>query len=525
MSFHLIYHRNEKLTLITRLLLSFQSDECVAMGTKVANPFWLPADRVYAGVPALLLDLESLVNDRSTADVLFVVGSEEIPLYAHKLVLSVRCQSYQYLRNDLMEGCEMKRKMTTITLPYINPVLFTDILHYIYTGKIELEESSVFEMLKIACTLNISHLQTMCEGFIIDVLSVNNACHFLNAAIQMPGPQNTSDFGERESLVERCAVFVEKNAEEVVKTDSFVQLSRDSLLRLIQSDQFALSEEDVWRCVLHWAKHQAGVNKPTFHWSDEDRRKVCQHLSGVINHVKLLLIDSTVFAEEVEPTGAVPMELSLERYRFAAVPGRFDKDVDKRLRPRVCNKFFSGSEILKEDNFQFQQVLNNWYGKSKQEWKLLYRASRDGYSCTEFHHRCDGYSPTVVLVKSSNGSICGGYSDIAWTSTAPPRGKYVTSERSFLFSLVNTQGLPPSKFDLINKKFAICHHPGFGPIFGAGADLSIASDCNHGMQSYSNFPHSYTPSTSSTVTNILMGEYHFNVLDYEVFTLKQIFSS
>ncbi len=29
--------------------------------------------------------------------------------------------------------------------------------------------------------------------------------------------------------------------------------------------------------------------------------------------MKLLLIDSRVFAEEVEPTGAVPMELSLER--------------------------------------------------------------------------------------------------------------------------------------------------------------------------------------------------------------------
>lgn len=43
---------------------------------------------------------------------------------------------------------------------------------------------------------------------------------------------------------------------------------------------------------------------------------VDQHLSGVIDHVKILLIDSTVFAEEVEPTGAVPMQLSLERLEF-----------------------------------------------------------------------------------------------------------------------------------------------------------------------------------------------------------------
>lgn len=34
----------------------------------------------------------------------------------------------------------------------------------------------------------------------------------------------------------------------------------------------------------------------------------------MIEHIKLLLIDSTVYAEEVEPTGVVPMEVSLERY-------------------------------------------------------------------------------------------------------------------------------------------------------------------------------------------------------------------
>ena len=41
---------------------------------------------------------------------------------------------------------------------------------------------------------------------------------------------------------------------------------------------------------------------------------VFQALDGVVNKVKFMLIDSRVFAEEVEPTGVVPMELSLERF-------------------------------------------------------------------------------------------------------------------------------------------------------------------------------------------------------------------
>lgn len=51
-----------------------------------------------------------------------------------------------------------------------------------------------------------------------------------------------------------------------------------------------MEEEDVWRCTLVWAKHQAGVTQPTGHWTAEERARVCQHLSGVIRHVRILLI-------------------------------------------------------------------------------------------------------------------------------------------------------------------------------------------------------------------------------------------
>lgn len=57
-----------------------------------------------------------------------------------------------------------------------------------------------------------------------------------------------------------------------------------------------------------------------------------------------------------------------------------------------------------------------------------------------------------------------------------------------------------------------------GPIFGAGADLLIANNCNSNMESYSNLPHSYDGENASSA--ILMGDYHFTVIDYEVFTLS-----
>jgi hypothetical protein len=77
--------------------------------------------------------------------------------------------------------------------------------------------------------------------------------------------------------------------------------------------QLALEEEDVWRAVLNWAKYQAGVTQPTAHWAEEERVRVCQHLTGVINHVRLLLIGVCSF---------VTFNAFIVRYRVAQRNGK-----------------------------------------------------------------------------------------------------------------------------------------------------------------------------------------------------------
>ncbi|CAG2055088.1 unnamed protein product [Timema podura] len=391
---------------------------------------------------------------------------------------------------------------------------FRQFIVYVYTGKILLQDSGVFEMLCLAQELGVDELRTSCEDHVTSTLSVLNACTFLAAAMDI---QDRCAGGKgAKSFVERCISYVGENALECVKTNSFLNLSKDALIKLISSDYLSMEEEDVWRAVLNWAKYQAGVTQPTAHWAEEERARVCQHLSGVINHVRLLLIDSQVFAEEVEPTGAVPMELSLERYRYAALPNKFrENSEDKRLQPRVSLKLFPGSQILVQDKMSYQRVLNTWYGSSKQVWRLVYRASSHGYSAEAFHRHCDGVAPTYVIVMGSRGEICGGFSDVPWGKTNT-KGHYIPSDKAFLFTLTNDQDLPPTKYDIVKKMFAICYHPDCGPIFGAGADLLIASNCNTNMDSYSNLPHSYDGDSASC--SVLMGDYNFSVLDYEVFT-------
>ncbi|XP_068752362.1 serine-enriched protein-like [Montipora capricornis] len=470
-------------------------------------------DKTCLNVEGLLSDLQNLIDDRETADVVFLIGRDEVSMYAHRLILVARCKHFRNRQRELWSSKSLNTQLT-VRKPDRRPDVFREVLTFIYTGKVQLQSRTAFEMLRIAEDLEITDLQHACEQFFMDNLSVNNASEFLMDATSVSKGVGT---GGVSSLIDRCVAFMEENAEEIVKTEGFLLLSKPAMIRLVSSNQFAVSEEDLWRAVLLWGKRKSGVNKPTNQWSEEDKANIREALSGVIEYIKLLLIDSTVYAEEVEPTGVVPMEVSLERYRFAAVPTHFRKTEDPRLQPRASQKLFHNTILLSKDCLRFQHTLNAWFGNEQQEWQLLYRASKDGFSAAAFHEKCDGHSPTLTVVLSSNGSLCGGFSDQPWQSDIP-RGKYIPSDRAFLFTLINPESVPPSKFDVTHPKYATLHHPRYGPMFGAGADLCISDECNERPDSYSNLPHSYDgPQASSS---LLMGDYNFTVKDYEVFGLK-----
>ncbi|XP_055534431.1 uncharacterized protein LOC129723949 [Wyeomyia smithii] len=489
-------------------------------------------DKVLAGLPQLLDDLQRLSEDQDTADVVFILGTSEERIYAHRIILMARCKSFQSPKRG--EICRIPGSSvvpsapgtpTTIRLPHIESDIFRQFILYVYTAKIMLQDSKVFEMMILAQDLGVEELKIACEEHVKTAMSVANACTFLAAVMEIQ--EKAAGAKIASSFLDKCITYIAENASECVKTNAFLNLTKEGLIQVISYDNLGLEEEDVWRCVLSWAKNQAGVTQPTAHWTEEERQRVCQQLAPVISHVRLFLIDSQVFAEEVEPTGAVPIELSLERYRRAAlhsnklptsavpIPVNVLGENDKRLQPRLMLNLFHGSTILKNDKIHMQGTLNDWYGVHKQTWRLVYRASTNGFTAASFHRHCDGIAPLFIVALGSQGAISGGFTDVAFAKTNR-KGGYIHSEKAFLFAL-NYNNDPPTKYDIIKKPYAICYHPDCGPIFGAGADLLISNNCNINMESYSNFPHSYDGPNASFGN--LFGDYNFSIADYEVFTL------
>jgi hypothetical protein len=87
-----------------------------------------------------------------------------------------------------------------------------------------------------------------------------------------------------------------------------------------------------------------------------------------------------------------------------------------------------------------------------QQFELLWRGSRDGYTPDDFHRRCDGHGGTVTLILDVNGSIFGGFTSLPWEShvddaeDGSPYYKTDSSGNSFLFTLKNVWDMLPRNF-------------------------------------------------------------------------------
>ena len=76
--------------------------------------------------------------------------------------------------------------------------------------------------------------------------------------------------------------------------------------------------------------------------------------------------------------------------------------------------FLPGTHIVSQ---QYDDILREWVGNYK--WRLIYRASEHGYTAKSFHECCDDKEQTLIVIKSSEGWIFGGYAAQSWEVVHP----------------------------------------------------------------------------------------------------------
>jgi len=180
----------------------------------------------------------------------------------------------------------------------------------------------------------------------------------------------------------------------------------------------------------------------------------------------------------------------------------------------LCTAMVKRAETFNRGYFALTRVLgrsseisfltNLLKALGKKMGDTLYVASLDGDSASEFHSLSDGQGPTVVVVETTAGVIFGGYTDVSWRSS----GNNVKSTTSFLFQIRPSM----MKFSVQDPAYAVYHRSNYGPTFGGGHDLHIASGARSNKASCTN-KHSYTMTSTNQLNN---NEKSFQVKDYVV---------
>lgn len=119
------------------------------------------------------------------------------------------------------------------------------------------------------------------------------------------------------------------------------------------------------------------------------------HFRFILNYLrtgKLTLPEGATFLKELE-----------QEAKFYQIQGILDE-----LKPKPFGK----SKIL--TNKEQQQILKGWLPTEMEgEWRLLFRASRDGFGSESFHSKCDKKGPTITIARSGE-YIFGGFTEESW---------------------------------------------------------------------------------------------------------------
>jgi len=174
----------------------------------------------------------------------------------------------------------------------------------------------------------------------------------------------------------------------------------------------------------------------------------------------------------------------------------------------------------------YVDLLNKWTKATSKDknWKLEYKASKDGWDAVNFHSKVDNKGESISVIEDTDGNLFGGYTPIQWKSS----GNYLFDNRTFIFSLKNPLNQPimlKNNGPQANNQYSIYDLSTYGPTFGGGHDIFISSNSNTQKTNYCNLGHSFdSPSGMSfgdeKIKNFLCGNYNFQVKEIEVYCRK-----
>ena len=335
-----------------------------------------------------------------------LVATEGNEFKAHRNVLSAASPFFSKLLQS-----EMKEKEEgVIRFEEISKSILSDVLEFIYTGSVEVNEKNAGDLIIAADYLLLESLKIISGRFLQKQMTTFNCI-------------STFHFAEKyrcEELVLRSTKFIQDNFTFVATSDEFLNLEAAEVEKWISSENILVAaEEDVFRIIVTWIEQNKGERKDKF--------------EQLFRHVRLVMLSRDSLFSDV-----VTNELVTEHFSFFSCASRrrlqTEAIVVRRRKKTYCyfpekDEWKRLADGLSEDRDHTTQII-----KFRDQ---LYSFPRRRYADTERYDPAfnswttlrlplpnDTFSLAVV-----NGQIHAMYQIQLWEEVEDPRPHFPSHRR------------------------------------------------------------------------------------------------
>ncbi|XP_020843228.1 BTB/POZ domain-containing protein 19 [Phascolarctos cinereus] len=288
-------------------------------------PAQVPPHSVQGDPATFRAALRGLLNCARFSDVRFLVGQDRREVWAHRCLLSSRCDYFRQLLSAENPGGGAPEE--PVVLADVPPEAFLTVLEFLYTNSITLDRRTVLEVLISSLEYGLSELRELCVEFVVQNLDMELVCEALQVAVT---------FGLRQ-LREKCLNFIERHAQDVLRTPAFHELSPAALLAVLHSDHLAVDEVELVAATRHWARVSSAV-------LEQPMGQVAQAVVGELRLPLLSPSELSSLEEQNRVEPFIPVEQIAEAWKYHALGrGETTRGIQGRRRkgtaPRAHHHF------------------------------------------------------------------------------------------------------------------------------------------------------------------------------------------
>ena len=183
-------------------------------------------------------------------DVILEIGSgdDQARLKAHRIVL---CAASPFFYNAF--NSDMKEKKEgMIRLEEMSRNVMEEVLEYLYTGHVDINEANAFDLMSAADYFLLPTLKDLCSNVIAQTLSISSCIAAYYLAVRY----------RCEDLQKKARDFILANFVAAAETEDFLNLSSAQVEEWISSDEIVVEEEEeVFNFLIKWIARNESRNQ------------------------------------------------------------------------------------------------------------------------------------------------------------------------------------------------------------------------------------------------------------------------